>query len=404
MFSHAEMTTKLENLLGITSDGGSGRIDYIEVKDSFLYEDDNILSGIPIVMILFVVWISGLTRYLFIILRSIIAVTRLKLGGEINRSDQYNIVRANMDKGCFTFFRSIFTGKEFESLSESEKEQILTHEKIHAEQLHTLDNLIFELYRAVFWFNPLSRLLSANVKIIHEFIVDTKLTGNVNRPDYSRLILKLASHRSHALMASSFSNNEIKNRIKLISRPESHLIRKRRFIISIPVLIFTVFAVWLITSTVNMYAYEKEQIERPFVKPFDKGNYRLIGPFFENKSPAEIYKGKDNDIEMNAKLRISHRENAYEVKSFSNVYAIESGTVSHIKKDDIFGLEEYSVIILLETGHEVSYKGLHKLTTRENDTVEKGEIIGITGDLRLYPDVKIKLSKNGKALDAEMFY
>ena len=203
---------------------------------------------------------------------------------------------------------------------------------------------------------------------------------------------------------SSFSSEEIKNRIKLISFPESQKIRKRRFAISIPVLIASIFAAWVIISSVNIYAYDKKETEMLFKKPFDKGTYKLISPFFENMSPAEIYTGKESNIDINSEVKISHKETSYEVKSFNNVYAIEDGIVSHIKEEDVFGLKELTVVINLKTGHIVKYKGIYKLIINTGDSIRRGEIIGITGDIRLYPSVDIEISKNKISINPEDYY
>ncbi|MCD4792996.1 MAG: hypothetical protein K8R54_07190 [Bacteroidales bacterium] len=404
IFEENIISLKLEGIFKTSGIQDKHNINYINVKDSFLHREDNFFTDIPFVKVLFIIWLSGLIRYLFIILKNITAVIRLINSGEKIKDGKYTIVKTTGKSNAFTFFRFIFINHEFKNLTKKEQEQILTHEKIHADQLHTIDNILFELFRAAFWFNPVSKLTSANIKIIHEFIVDNKLTGNKNHADYSRLILKMVVHNSHAISVSNFSSEEIKNRIKLISFPESEKIRKRRFNISIPVLIATIFAAYLIISTINIYALEKEVCEKEFTKPFKKGTYKIISPFFENKTPSEIYTGYESNIDSNNQYKISHKETSYEVKSFSDVYAIESGIVSHIKKKDVFGLEELNVEIELITGHKVEYRGLYKLTINEEDSIKKGEIIGLTGDIRLYPNIDIKLSKNKISFDPEVFY
>lgn len=404
IFEENIISLKINSIFRTSGIQDKHNISYINVKDSFLHKEDNFFTGIPFIKILFIIWISGLIRYLFIITKNITSVIRLINAGEKIKDGKFTIVKTAGKNNAFTFFRFIFINREFDNLTIKEKEQILMHEKIHATQLHTVDNILFELFRAVFWFNPVSKLTSANIKIIHEFIVDNKLTGNKNLPDYSRLILKLAVHNSHALAVSSFSGEEIKNRIKLISFPESEKIRKRRFNISVPVLIITVFAAYLIISTVNIYALEKKGLEKEFVKPFKKGTFKIISPFFENRTPSEIFTGNQSNLDNNDQYKISHKETTYEVKSFTKVYAIESGIVSHMKRKDVYGLEELSIMIELITGHTVEYKGLYKLTINEGDSIKRSEIIGLTGDIRLYPSVDIKLSKNKISLDPENYY
>jgi len=404
IFEVSTVNLRLHALFNTDNTNGIHGINYINVDDSFLNDEQNIVSKLPLVKILFIIWISGLVRYLFIISKNILSIIRLIRKGIKQKDENIILTKTSTGNGAFTFFRHVFINEAFNGLSEKEQKQILQHEKIHVKQLHSLDNILFELMRAVLWFNPVSKLISANIKIVHEFIVDNKLTGNKNVPDYSRLILKMAVHNSHALAVSSFSNEEIKNRIKLISYPESEKIRKKRFITSLPVLIITVFAAWIIISTVNLYAQDRKAETAVFEKPFKNGTFKIISPFFENKTPSEVYTGFDRNIDKNEQYRISHRETAYEVKSFTKVYAIESGIVSHIKKDNVFDLEEYTVELELITGQKVVYKGLFSIIVQEDNPVKRGEIIGLTGDIRLYPTVSIQLFENGKATDPELYY
>jgi bla regulator protein BlaR1 len=404
VFSMNAVNLKLETLFTSEQSKGLHSINYIHVKDSFLHRENTLLAQIPIVKVLMIIWISGFVRYAFIISKNIYSVLILIRSGKRKKDGIYTIVKTNSKNSAFTFFRHIFINDAFDLLDEKEKEQIMNHEKIHAKQLHSIDNLLFELMRAVLWFNPLSKVISANIKIVHEFIVDNQLTENKNMPDYSRLILKMAVHNSHALSVSHFSSEEIKNRIKLISYPESQKIRKRRFNGSIPVLGITVFAAYLIMSTVNMYAKDKAVEETLFTSPFKKGSYQIITPFFENKSPGEVYKGYEQSIEINENIKLSHKESAYEVKSFSEVYAIGSGHVSHIQRDKIMGLEEVRIEIHMENDYRVIYKGLYKTILHENDEIEKGETIGLAGDIRLYPTIKIQLFHMNKAVDPEIYY
>jgi beta-lactamase regulating signal transducer with metallopeptidase domain len=404
ILSENAVSMNLKALLNSGEMNGSHSINYINVEDSYLYGKESLFSYIPFVKIIFIVWVSGFVRYIFIISKNMFSVFRLIKKGEKTKDEEITIVRTDSKNSAFTFFRYIFINKAFLNLPENERAQILRHEKVHAKQLHSFDNVLFEFMRAVLWFNPVSKLISANIKIIHEFIVDNTLTENKNVPDYSRLILKMAVHNSHALTVSSFSSDEIKNRIKLISSPESQKRRKRRFNGSVPVLFITIFAAYLIISTVNIYAKENTQKDTVFDLPFKKGSYKIISPFFENKSLGEIYTGYERNIDENDQYTVSHRKVIYEVKSYTEVYAIGSGTVSHIKREDVFGLEELTVEIMMNSGYKITYKGLYKLTVKENDSVESGETIGLTGDLRLYPTVMVQLFENSKAVDPELYY
>ncbi len=387
MFNAESVLLKIENLIGITANGNNA---FVNVKDSFLLGQNSFFSGIPIVEIVFIIWVSGFIRYIFFILKSVVSIIRLINKGEKKEDGDFTIVRTNTDNPAFSFFNYIFTNISFSKLQEVEQKQIIKHEKIHAKQKHTIDNIIFEIFRAVFWFNPVSKLISVNVKIIHEFIVDNELTGNKNIPDYSRLIVKLAAQKSQGLMVSSFSKEEITSRIKLITFPETEKIRKKRFAISIPVLIITMFASWMIISTINVYALNKEDVKKEFHKPFKKNSYKIISPFFENKKVDDLF--------------ISHKEVSYELKSFSDIYSVETGIIINIEEKDIFGLKEYTVSEELQNGYLIKYKGIYKVKVNVGEKIEKGKLIGIAGDIRLYPKIDIQIIENGKSINPETLY
>ncbi len=343
-----------------------------------------------IVNILLIIWISGIVRYLFLLIKHLVSLSVLIKKGEKTRVGKYTFVKTDFRGSVFSFFNFIFLNKNFETLGKTEREQIITHEKIHARQMHSLDNLIFEINRAVFWFNPISKLIAADIKIVHEFIVDNIITGNKNKPDYSKLIVKLSSRANNYATTCHFSKEEIKNRIKLISFPESEKIRKRRFVISVPVLILSLFASWFIVSSANNYIKPESKKEKPFQMPFDKNTFKRISPYFEHKTI-------NNTI-------VSHPETTYELKSFSTVYTIEDGIISDIKTKDIFGLKEITISEKLKSGFIAEYSGLYQSFVRIGDSVKTRTPVGKSGDVRLYPTICIKLSKNGKTYDPEKFY
>ncbi len=375
----------------------------IHIPDTVIQGENNVLVKINnhieqkqfinfslIEKILIIIWFSGVIRYFFITLKRIFSILKLIKSDNKIKKEGYYFIYSDFSGSTFSFFNYIFLNSEFEKLSEIEKIQIINHEKIHADQNHSFDNLFFEIFRAVFWFNPISELIAADIKIIHEFITDNILTGNKNKPEYSKLILKLSAKDNKFKTTSNFSKEDIKNRISLISFPEKEKIRKRRFIISIPILILTIFALYTIMSTFNAYIFPQKKENKIMHIPFDKNNYSVISPWFENKT-------------ING-LSVSHKETDYEVKSFSNIYAIDDGIISNIITKDVFGLKEISLTEKLFSGYTLEIKGLHQIFIKQNDTVKKGQIIAKSGDIRLYPKISIALTKDNKSVNPEKLY
>jgi TonB family protein len=96
------------------------------------------------------------------------------------------------------------------------KERVLMHELVHARQLHTLDLLLYELFRIIFWFNPAFSLAQTDLKNLHEYIADDVVNNTV--PDYPESLIAEALGVNILPLANEFSKNNIKNRIKMIKK------------------------------------------------------------------------------------------------------------------------------------------------------------------------------------------
>ena len=94
---------------------------------------------------------------------------------------QFRIIELPQTKTAFTFFKTIFLGNE---LSASERDQILEHEKVHAKQLHSLDLLFFEVFKVIFWFNPLVYVYQSKIAMIHEYLADNESVKKTSKSNY----------------------------------------------------------------------------------------------------------------------------------------------------------------------------------------------------------------------------
>jgi N-acetylmuramoyl-L-alanine amidase len=121
------------------------------------------------------------------------------------------------EKGTpFSFFRSIFWGRDLE-LSSNEGKQILRHELFHVSQQHSLDVLMMELCTILMWFNPFLHIIRFELKAIHEYAADAFVTAETDEYAYAKLLLLNMSGASVAL-AHPFFKNQIKRRIAMITK------------------------------------------------------------------------------------------------------------------------------------------------------------------------------------------
>ena len=98
----------------------------------------------------------------------------------------------------FSFFHWVFLNPE--DYSDRERKEILTHEKTHVEQWHSVDMLLGEVLCILFWFNPFVWLLRRDIRQNLEFLADRKVVeSGYDRKNYQYHLLRL----SHCLLYTS---------------------------------------------------------------------------------------------------------------------------------------------------------------------------------------------------------
>ncbi len=115
----------------------------------------------------------------------------------------------------FSFFRDIFIGQISNA---GDLDRILTHEKVHARQLHTLDVIFSEFFTCVFWFNPLSWWYRNELRNVHEYLADEgALEKGFNIKSYQITLLEHLIGSASLSITNHFNYSRIKNRIAMMN-------------------------------------------------------------------------------------------------------------------------------------------------------------------------------------------
>ena len=153
---------------------------------------------------------------------------------------------ANSRLAC-TFFNTIFLGDQ---LSEEEKKQILSHEKVHVMGRHSYDLLYFELLRIVFWFNPLIYLYQQKIAALHEYMADAGVVKTLEKRTYYQQLLNTAFNTEDISFINQFFNHSlIKKRIVMLQKAQSRSVAKLKFLVLLPVVFLMLSMVSLAQET-----------------------------------------------------------------------------------------------------------------------------------------------------------
>src|SRR5579863_203357 len=121
------------------------------------------------------------------------------------------------EKGTpFSFFKSIFWGKEME-INSREGRQILRHELFHVRNRHSLDIIGMEIVSILCWFNPFFHWIGRELKLIHEYAADACAVSETNEYEYAGLLITKVSGSPFPL-TNPFFKNQIKRRIAMITK------------------------------------------------------------------------------------------------------------------------------------------------------------------------------------------
>ena len=173
------------------------------------------------------IYLGGVLFLSIRLLVGLIKIRKLIASGMQTNIDGYTLIETESEHSVFSFFNTILWSK-LRDYSSHDEEQIIAHEKVHIQEMHSLDLILCELIQIFMWFNPIIYLYKRSLKNVHEFIADQKTFSNYNL-NYVELLIKEATLQQQGSLpaVSTFFNNQIKKRLTMIknSKKQSNKIK-----------------------------------------------------------------------------------------------------------------------------------------------------------------------------------
>ncbi|WP_431158785.1 M56 family metallopeptidase [Winogradskyella poriferorum] len=181
------------------------------------------------------VYLTGLILFLIQFVFQFGSLIWLLLTNPKNKDGFYTYVIVNSKIAPFSFFKWIVYNPD--SFNNKELDLMLTHEKVHASQLHSLDILFTQLVCSIFWFNPLMWLYRNDIRQNLEYIADHKTQSNTNSTkEYQHLLLKTSVGEQQISLSNNFYNSLIKERIVMLQKSRSNNMKQWRYLLMLPVI------------------------------------------------------------------------------------------------------------------------------------------------------------------------
>ena len=160
--------------------------------------------------------------------------------------------------GPFSFFNLIFISPG--NHTQKEIDEILTHERTHASEWHSVDVIISEIMAIICWINPFIWLLKREVRYNLEYLADnTVLQSGYDSKTYQYHLLGLTNHKAAATIYNSFNVLDLKNRISMMNKKRSHKAGMTKYLVFLPIV-----ALLMLLSNMEAVATSGRKKFRPF--------------------------------------------------------------------------------------------------------------------------------------------
>ncbi|MBS9766856.1 MAG: energy transducer TonB [Flavobacteriaceae bacterium] len=308
------------------------------------------------------------------------------------QKEDYTLVLLSDSRRAFSFLNYVFIGK---NLLEKQRTQILQHELVHCKSKHSIDLLIFELLKIVFWFNPIIYLYQYRMQLLHEYIADEKTIKNTTKEIYfNELLSEVFEVASISFTNQFYKSSFLKKRIIMATKNKSKQVKKVKYLMVLPLVFLMAFCTSCVDAkkkkteekveivqgkelknlkVVQGHEIKKESVEEveevvPFntikktpVFPGCKGNEKELRKCVQKKISEYINKNFNTELTQSLGLEKG-------IKRIAVMFTIsKDGTIKDIKcraphKD----LKAEAIRVI---------KSLPKMTPGEN---ERGEKVGVT--------------------------
>lgn len=177
-----------------------------------------------------------LTTYIsiacFLFIRLVFSIYKtLKTIKQINKGELTEVLP-------FSFFGYIHIPT---NLPEEERIAIFHHEKVHSNQIHSFDILIYEISKILLWWNPFIWMGVNSVKCNHEFIADSLASQKSTK--YSSILVAQLLGVNCSLLANNFNYKPlIKRRIIMMKSKKSTRLSVLKYTLVVPVIAITTLA------------------------------------------------------------------------------------------------------------------------------------------------------------------
>lgn len=323
------------------------------------------------------------------------------------RDSSKNIIQIPRSTAAFTFLNYICIGDGVDALS---RKHILAHERIHVEQKHTWDLLVFEALRIVMWFNPLIYLYQKEIARVHEYLADAAAVHQITKKEYYEKLLNTAFGTNNLSFTNTFYNHSsIKNRISMLQKSKSKKTELLKYVVIIPMILGMLFYVSCSDDGSDSYGPTEDAYAELLLDFIEAGGTeQMLQDYFIYKE--HMARAIENPESMDRKSIVGLGQvisNTHKIGIKINVLGDNLYEVEKIDSNEFPFSEVDQVPLYKDCGHLANNDERRKCMSdainahiAESFNTELGAELGLSGLQRIY--ALFKISGEGTVIDVKV--
>ncbi len=215
----------------------------------------NAFSNPSTVNIVRYAYVAGMIFFALRLITRGLSIYHLHRKSEKTLENNSSILWINKDIPPFSFFGFMYLPV---ALKDSRHvNEIINHEQIHINSLHSFDILLTQLLQILFWFNPFIPLIENALREIHEFEADNAVIQSGTDPvAYTRILFGQDKAAQAIILGNNFNYSLIKRRLTMFYKQSTRFARIKAFVV-LP----------LAVGIVMIYAISCKQVTDPVAPP-----------------------------------------------------------------------------------------------------------------------------------------
>jgi len=150
----------------------------------------------------------------------------------VEKKDGLHIAMCKKQIAPFSFLRTIFI--EEKEINDDQFDKIIMHEKVHIQQLHSIDIILAEILCMLTWFNPAGWMIKAALKETHEYLADSGVSEQTHdTAGYFMLLIKNAIGVQPGL-ANNFNKSLTLKRLNMMKKNRSGRLSRLKVLLVLP--------------------------------------------------------------------------------------------------------------------------------------------------------------------------